>query len=124
MSLAFVSWMFSGEYILNSGGSPGGSGSSNSVENENQLLLGEATLDLNDHSLAGLNEGSLGLNDSLDLENDFTSELLSDGLLGGTEVEGLLGNDSLGLPDGFNLEEALQLVGLNEPETEVFWNIH
>ena len=71
---------------------------------------------MEDPSLVALTDDSLGLNDSLGLENDFTSELLADGLLGGTEVEGLLSNDSLGLPDGFNLEEALQLVGLDEPD--------
>ncbi|XP_043267509.1 segmentation protein cap'n'collar isoform X2 [Venturia canescens] len=115
--LSYTVDLETGEYILSSG-SPGGSRAGNSAENEDHLLLGEPTLNLNDHSLVGLNDDSLGLNDSLDLENDFTSELLSDGLLGGTGVEGLLGNDSLGLPDGFNLEEALQLVGLDEDQTE------
>lgn len=71
--------------------------------------------------LVGLGEDSLGLNDSLDLENDFTSELLGDDCLldGCSAVDGFLNNDSLGLPDGFNLEEALQLVGLDEVELEV-----
>ncbi|XP_012281394.1 segmentation protein cap'n'collar isoform X2 [Orussus abietinus] len=101
-----------GEYILNSGNQS----VSSSVSNE-EPLLGQSSLDLNDHGLVGLSEDSLGLNNSLGLESDFTSELLGDGLLGGG-VEGLLSNDSLGLPDGFNLEEALQLVGLDEAQPE------
>lgn len=77
------------------------------------------------HPLAGLSDDSLGLSETLGLEDDFTSELLSDSLLGSAVVEDLLGDNDLGLPDGFNLEEALQLVGLDEaqPEDEVFTNI-
>lgn len=73
-------------------------------------------------------EDSLGLSNNFGLEDDFPSELLSDSLLASAGVDGLLCNDSLGLPDGFNLEEALQLVGLNEqPEVSAnfweFWRI-
>lgn len=68
-------------------------------------------------------EDSLGLcgAEGLGLENDFTSELLGEGCLldGCSAVDGFLSNDSLGLPDGFNLEEALQLVGLDEVQLEV-----
>lgn len=74
---------------------------------------------LDNHDLVGLNDDSFGLNGTLGLENDFTSELLGGGLLSSTSVDGLLSNDSLGLPDGFNLEEALKFVGLDEAESEV-----
>lgn len=73
---------------------------------------------LDNHPLAGLTDDSLGLNDPLGLEHDFTSELLGDSLLESAGVEGLLSNDTLGLPDEFNLEEALQLVGLDEAQPE------
>lgn len=76
-------------------------------------------MSLDNHPLAGLSDDTLGLNDTLGLENDFTSELLGDSLLGSAGVEGLLGSDNLGLPDGFNLEEALQLVGLDEAQPEL-----
>jgi len=69
--------------------------------------------------LADLTDDSLGLNDTLGLEHDFTSELLGGSLLESAGVEGLLSNDTLGLPDEFNLEEALQLVGLDEAQPEV-----
>ncbi|XP_076160933.1 NFE2 like bZIP transcription factor cap-n-collar isoform X2 [Ptiloglossa arizonensis] len=103
-----------GEYILNSG-NQAGSGS-NSAE-EDDRLLGDASLDL-DNPLAGLTDDSLGLTNTLELENDFPSDLLGGGLLGSASVEGFLNNNTLGLPDGFNLEEALQLVGLDEAQTE------
>ncbi|XP_053978955.1 segmentation protein cap'n'collar isoform X2 [Hylaeus anthracinus] len=103
-----------GEYILNSG-SQGGSGC-NSPEVDDQLLR-EASLDL-DNPLAGLTDDSLGLTNTLELENDFSSDLLGGSLLGSASVEGFLNNNTLGLPDGFNLEEALQLVGLDEVQTE------
>lgn len=69
--------------------------------------------------MAGLADDSLGLTDTLELENDFPSDLLGGGLLGSASVEGLLNNDTLQFPDGFSLEEALQLVGLDEAQTEV-----
>ncbi|XP_066598516.1 segmentation protein cap'n'collar isoform X3 [Prorops nasuta] len=97
-----------GEYILNSGDQKK---SSDVIEGEDQLLC-ESSLSLNNHPLDELTEDPLGL------ENDFNFELLDDNLLGGPAVEGLLSNDSLGFPDGFNLEEALQLVGLDEAQPE------
>ena len=67
--------------------------------------------------LVGLGEDSLSLSG---LDNDFTNELLADGcLLNDASVDGFLTNDSLGLPDGFNLEEALQLIGLDEVDLDV-----
>ena len=108
--------ILSGEYILSpSSQSQGGSSSGDSGDQ----LLGDPSLGLNNHELVGLSDDSLGLNDTLGLENDFTTDLLGGGLLGGSSVEGLLSNDSLSLPDGFNLEEALQLVGLDEASGEV-----
>ncbi|XP_051160355.1 segmentation protein cap'n'collar isoform X2 [Leptopilina boulardi] len=102
-----------GEYILSS--SNQSQGESSSVDSSvSDQLLGDPSLGLNNHELVGLSEDSLGLNDTLGLENDFTTDLLGGGLLGGSSVEGLLNNDSLSIPDGFNLEEALQLVGLDE----------
>ncbi|XP_015585303.1 segmentation protein cap'n'collar isoform X2 [Cephus cinctus] len=97
-----------GEYIL--------SGTQNESE-DSQDLLQEAALGLDNQTLAGLAEDTLGLNVTLGLGNDFASDLLGGSLLGATGVEALLSNDSLGLPDGFSLEEALELVGLDEPET-------
>lgn len=105
-----------GEYILNSGSQ--GENGNNAIEEDDQLLR-DASLDLDNHPLAGLADDSLGLTNTLELENDFPSDLLEGGLLGSTNVEGLLNNDTLGLPDGFNLEEALQLVGLDEAQSEV-----
>lgn len=107
---------FTGEYILSSG-SQNGSGSS--IVEEDDPLLNEASLALDNHPLADLTDHSLGLNDTLGLEHDFTSELLGGSLLESAGVEGLLSNDTLGLPDEFNLEEALQLVGLDEAQPEV-----
>jgi len=107
---------FTGEYILSSG-SQNGSGSS--IVEEDNPLLNEASLALDHHPLADLTDDSLGLNDTLGLEHDFTSELLGSSLLESAGVEGLLSNDTLGLPDEFNLEEALQLVGLDEAQPEV-----
>ncbi|XP_018341939.1 PREDICTED: segmentation protein cap'n'collar isoform X1 [Trachymyrmex septentrionalis] len=104
-----------GEYILSSG-SQNGSGSS--IVEEDNPLLNEASLALDNHPLADLTDDSLGLNDTLGLEHDFTSELLGGSLLESASVEGLLSNDTLGLPDEFNLEEALQLVGLDEAQPE------
>ncbi|XP_033362453.1 segmentation protein cap'n'collar isoform X2 [Bombus vosnesenskii] len=104
-----------GEYILNSGSQ--GENGNNAIEEDDQLLR-DASLDLDNHPLAGLADDSLGLTNTLELENDFPSDLLEGGLLGSTNVEGLLNNDTLGLPDGFNLEEALQLVGLDEAQSE------
>ncbi|XP_018371774.1 PREDICTED: segmentation protein cap'n'collar isoform X2 [Trachymyrmex cornetzi] len=104
-----------GEYILSSG-SQNGSGSS--IVEEDDPLLNEASLALDNHPLADLTDDSLGLNDTLGLEHDFTSELLGGSLLESAGVEGLLSNDTLGLPDEFNLEEALQLVGLDEAQPE------
>lgn len=69
--------------------------------------------------MADLSDDSLGLNDTLGFEHDFTSELLGGSLLESAGVDGLLTNDTLGLPDEFNLEEALQLVGLDEAQPEV-----
>uniref|UniRef100_A0A0C9RBZ4 Cnc_2 protein n=2 Tax=Fopius arisanus TaxID=64838 RepID=A0A0C9RBZ4_9HYME len=109
--LSYTIDLETGEYIPT--GSPSGCGSS-SGEGGDQFLGGPS---LNLESPIGLTDDSLGLTDSLGLEDDFASELLSDSLLG-DGVEGLLSNDSLGLPDGFNLEEALQLVGLNEVQPE------
>lgn len=106
---------FAGEYILSSG-SQNGSGSS---IGEDSPLLNEASLGLDNHPLTGLADDSLVLNDTLGLEHDFTSELLGGSLLESAGVEGLLSNDTLGLPDEFNLEEALQLVGLDEAPPEV-----
>lgn len=107
---------FTGEYILSSG-SQNGSGSS--IVEEDDPLLNEASLALDNHPLADLTDDSLGLNDPLGLEHDFTSDLLGGSLLESAGVEGLLSNDTLGLPDEFNLEEALQLVGLDEAQPEV-----
>ncbi|XP_076245895.1 NFE2 like bZIP transcription factor cap-n-collar isoform X2 [Calliopsis andreniformis] len=104
-----------GEYILSSG-KQGGSGN-DAVEEDDQLLR-DASLDLDNHPLAGLTDDSLGLTDTLELEHDFPSDLLGGSLLGSATVEGLLSNDTLGLPDGFNLEEALQLVGLDEAQPQ------
>ncbi|XP_076751161.1 NFE2 like bZIP transcription factor cap-n-collar isoform X2 [Xylocopa sonorina] len=104
-----------GEYILSSG-NQGRSGSDAAEEDEQ--LLRDASLDLNNHPLAGLIDDSLGLTETLELENDFPSDLLGGGILGTAGVESLLNNDTLGLPDGFNLEEALQLVGLDEAQSE------
>ncbi|KAK2584088.1 hypothetical protein KPH14_006531 [Odynerus spinipes] len=112
--LAYTVDLETGEYILSSGSQSRNSG----AESDDQLLR-EPSLGLDHHPLAGLSDDSLGLNDTLGLENDFTSELLGDSLLGSAAVEGLLGSDNLGLPDGFNLEEALQLVGLDEAQPEV-----
>lgn len=109
-------YFFAGEYILSSG-SQNGSGSS--IIEEDGPLLNEASLALDNHPLADLTDDSLGLNDTLGLEHDFTSELLGSSLLENAGVEGLLSNDTLGLPDEFNLEEALQLVGLDEAQPEV-----
>lgn len=109
-------YFFAGEYILSSS-SQNGSGSS--IIEEDGPLLNEASLALDNHPLADLTDDSLGLNDTLGLEHDFTSELLGNSLLESTGVEGLLSNDTLGLPDEFNLEEALQLVGLDEAQPEV-----
>ncbi|XP_011143717.1 segmentation protein cap'n'collar isoform X2 [Harpegnathos saltator] len=103
-----------GEYILSSSGQ-NGSGSS---IGEDSPLLNEASLGLDNHPLTGLTDDSLVLNDTLGLGHDFTSELLGGSLLGSAGVEGLLSNDTLGLPDEFNLEEALQLVGLDETQPE------
>ncbi|XP_076382043.1 uncharacterized protein LOC143260463 isoform X2 [Megalopta genalis] len=104
-----------GEYILSSG-NQGGSGSNEADEDDQ--LLGDTSLDLDNHPLAGLTDDSLGLTDTLELENDFPSDLLGGGLLGSAGVEGLLNNDTLEFSDGFNLEEALQLVDLDEVQTE------
>ncbi|XP_017792501.1 PREDICTED: segmentation protein cap'n'collar isoform X2 [Habropoda laboriosa] len=104
-----------GEYILSSGNQE--ESENNTIEEEDQLLA-DASLDLNNHPLAGLTDDSLGLTGTLELENDFPSDLLGGSLLGSAAVEGLLNNDTLGLPDGFNLEEALQLVGLDETQSE------
>lgn len=112
--LAYTVDLETGEYILSSGSQK----RSNNTESDDQLLP-DSSLGLDHHSLAGLSNDSLGLNDTLGLENDFTSDLLGDSLLGSTGVEGLLGSDNLGLPDGFNLEEALQLVGLDEAQPEL-----
>lgn len=109
-------YFFAGEYILSSG-SQNGSGSS--IVEEDDPLLNEASLALDNNPLADLTDDSLGLNGTLGLEHDFTSELLGGSLLESAGVEGLLGNDTLGLPDEFNLEEALQLVGLDEAQPEV-----
>ncbi|XP_044592439.1 segmentation protein cap'n'collar isoform X2 [Cotesia glomerata] len=95
-----------GEYILENPSLEGTSGESGS----------EPGPSLDDPEI-GL-EDSLGLSNNFGLEDDFPSELLSDSLLASAGVDGLLCNDSLGLPDGFNLEEALQLVGLNEQPEE------
>ncbi|KAK1127175.1 hypothetical protein K0M31_003724 [Melipona bicolor] len=103
------------EYILNSGGRR--ENGNNGVEEDDHLLR-DASLGLDNHPLAGLSDDSLGLTDTLELENDFPSDLLGGTLLGSANVEGLLHNDSLDLPDGFNLEEALQLVGLDEAQSE------
>ncbi|KAI4480305.1 hypothetical protein M0804_010303 [Polistes exclamans] len=111
-----------GEYILSSCNQ--NVGNNNEIEEEeeedNQLLREQSSFGLNHHPLAGFSDDSLGLNETLGLENDFTSELLSGSLLGSTVVEDFLGGNDLGLPDGFNLEEALQLVGLDEvkPDNE------
>lgn len=105
---------FAGEYILSSTGQ---SGSGSSI-GEDSPLLNEASLGLDNHPLTGLTDDSLVLNDTLGLEHDFTSELLGGSLLESAAVEGLLSNDTLGLPDEFNLEEALQLVGLDEAQPE------
>lgn len=105
-----------GEYIHNSG-HQGERGSTRAEEDEQ--LLRDASLDLDNHPLAGLTDDSLGLTDTLELENDFPTDLLGSALLGTANVEGLLNNDTLSLPDGFNLEEALQLVGLDEAQSEV-----
>ncbi|XP_011504987.1 PREDICTED: segmentation protein cap'n'collar isoform X2 [Ceratosolen solmsi marchali] len=104
-----------GEYILNAGSSSSENSDQRRRREEHHLLGLGAVEDL-----VGLGEDSLGLNDSLGLENDFTSELLGDDCLldGCAAVDGFLGNDTLGLPDGFNLEEALQLVGLDEAQLE------
>ncbi|XP_043512962.1 segmentation protein cap'n'collar isoform X2 [Frieseomelitta varia] len=104
-----------GEYILNSGSRR--ENGNNGVEEDDHLLR-DASLGLDNHPLAGLTDDSLGLTDTLELENDFPTDLLGGGLLGSANVEGLLNNDSLDLPDGFNLEEALQLVGLDEAQSE------
>ncbi|XP_012055192.1 PREDICTED: segmentation protein cap'n'collar [Atta cephalotes] len=104
-----------GEYILSSGNQ---NGSGSSIIEEDDPLLNEASLALDNHPLADLTDDSLGLNDTLGLEHDFTSELLGGSLLESAGVEGLLSNDTLGLPDEFNLEEALQLVGLDEAQSE------
>ncbi|XP_071556319.1 segmentation protein cap'n'collar isoform X2 [Temnothorax nylanderi] len=104
-----------GEYILSSG-SQNGSGSS--IVEEDDPLLNEASLALDNHPLADLTGDSLGLNDTLELEHDFTSDLLGSSLLASAGVEHLLNNDTLGLPDEFNLEAALQLVGLDEAQPE------
>ncbi|KYM88862.1 hypothetical protein ALC53_02628 [Atta colombica] len=104
-----------GEYILSSGNQ---NGSGSSIIEEDDPLLNEASLALDNHPLADLTDDSLGLNDTLGLEHDFTSELLGGSLLESAGVEGLLSNDTLGLPDEFNLEEALQLVGLDEAQPE------
>ncbi|KAL6262747.1 hypothetical protein P5V15_005538 [Pogonomyrmex californicus] len=106
---------FTGEFILSSSSQ---SGSGSSIVDEDDPLLNEASLALDNHPLAGLTDDSLGLNDTLALEHDFTSELLEGDLLGSAGVDGLLSNDTLGLPDEFNLEEALQLVGLDEAQPE------
>ncbi|KZC05006.1 hypothetical protein WN55_04826 [Dufourea novaeangliae] len=111
----YLSSVGGGEYILSSGKQ---GGSSSTAADEDDQLLRDASLDLENHPLVGLTDDALGLTDTLELENDFPSDLLGGGLLGSTSVEGLLNNDTLGLPDGFNLEEALQLVGLDEAQTE------
>ncbi|XP_011878760.1 PREDICTED: segmentation protein cap'n'collar-like isoform X2 [Vollenhovia emeryi] len=100
-----------GEYILSSGSQ---NGSASSIVEEDDPLLNEASLALDNHPLADLTDESLGLNDTLGLEHDFTSDLLGGSLLESAGVEGLLCNDTL----GFNLEEALQLVGLDEAQPE------
>ncbi|KAL2726879.1 segmentation protein cap'n'collar isoform X7 [Vespula squamosa] len=102
-----------GEYILSSCSQNG-----NSDAEDDDHLLREESFGLDHHPLAGLSDDSLGLSETLGLEDDFTSELLSDSLLGSAVVEDLLGDNDLGLPDGFNLEEALQLVGLDEAQPE------
>ncbi|KAG7190504.1 hypothetical protein KM043_006605 [Ampulex compressa] len=106
-----------GEYILNSCSQSGSGSGSSTVDGEDQLLT-ESPLSLDNHPLAGLTDDSLGLTDTLGLENDFTSELLGGSLLGSAGVDGFLSNETLGFPDGFNLEEALQLVGLDEAQPE------
>ncbi|XP_011645646.1 segmentation protein cap'n'collar isoform X2 [Pogonomyrmex barbatus] len=113
--LSYTVDLETGEFILSSSSQ---SGSGSSIVDEDGPLLNEASLALDNHPLAGLTDDSLGLNDTLALEHDFTSELLEGDLLGSAGVDGLLSNDTLGLPDEFNLEEALQLVGLDEAQPE------
>ncbi|XP_014614458.1 PREDICTED: nuclear factor erythroid 2-related factor 1-like [Polistes canadensis] len=112
-----------GEYILSSCNQNVGNNNEIEEEEEEELLREQSSFGLNHHPLAVFSDDSLGLTETLGLENDFTSELLSDSLLGSTVVEDFLGGNDLGLPDGFNLEEALQLVGLDEvkPDNEVFY---
>ncbi|XP_023316128.1 segmentation protein cap'n'collar isoform X4 [Trichogramma pretiosum] len=76
--------------------------------------IGERPLLIGADHLVGLVDDSLSLSLSGD---DFASQLLNaDSLLGSCDEVGLLNNDSLGLTDTFNLEEAL--LGLHSVEDE------
>lgn len=80
-------------------------------DDDDRHILDEAGLGLGDvDELVSFDATALGLN----LEDDFSTDFLGNSLLNGS-VDGLLGNDSL----GFNLEEALKLVGLDEVQPEV-----
>lgn len=68
-------------------------------------------------------EAELDLDDDFGLVNDFASDLLDEGLLVDSGVDGLLSNDTLELSNVFNLEEALQLIDLDEAELQVCTDI-